>query len=234
MVNRDINFEIEDVKGINEVMFRVFSLDKDEDKVYTVVDKFGNILTPFFCEEIDIVPYLETNCLVLGREKTSKPKKLYSLYCSNEKPNDSRSKKVNFPFEVKHISYVNNKTLLFLTTQGLCFVDSNTFEPKSDYYDALYYCADPKVLSWIYEKEVQGENIRTVLTGPITTDGVIGNKAYDVLFRKERELVSSKVSRFQYDVIDATETIEDLKDREYDDNRKKAINVRKMIKKENH
>ena len=188
-------------------------------------------MSPFFEGEISVVPYLDSNCLVIGKESKKGKKRLYSLYCSPTDPDKSLCKRIFFPFDVNYVSSVDFDTLLFLTNQGLCFVDNKTFEQKSDFYDALYFNKDSNVNSWIYEKEVVSDNLKTILTGPISKDGIVGSYAYDTFFRKPREVVTDKISRYQYDVIDTSSVSLELTEKEQDDNLRKRAGIRKALRK---
>lgn len=225
------NFLIGTVKGAKDDIFKIASFDVEEGKVWVIVDKYGNIVTPFFEGTGNAISTSEYSCVVLGKERKSKNKfnKLY-LATSFDDPDDHKCKKVTFPIPIKYMSYVDNKTLLFLTTEGLCFVDSRSLKQKSDFYDALYYCNDPKVKSWIYEKTILSDNSRTVLTGLITTDGKIGEKTYDVLFHRERKKDDMISHVYDYDVIDGAVVVDALKDREISDSIKKQPAIKKLAK----
>ena len=225
------NMTLEEVNGANRGLFRIVTLE-GEDGAWTVVDKFGNILTPFFKGFKNVVPYSPTFCLVVGKDNKGKSQ-VYDLHCSGVDPDDSSWKKVKFPFTVSYATYIDNETLLFGTDQGLCFVDSRSFKQKSDFYDALFFNDDRKVKSWVYKKNISNGHIETSLTGTITVDGKVGEKAYDSFFHKVRIVETSKVSEKRYDVIDTMPIIEELDNRVLSDNNairnglKKSLNNKK-------
>lgn len=215
------------IKKVND-SFKIAFFESDGKIVSTVVDKYGNILSPFF-DDVSVVPYSKSNCVVLGKEGKNKKNTIYSLYCSDTDPCKSCCKKVKFPYEVTYARVVDHDTMLFLSSQGLCFVDNKTFEQKSDFYDALHYNKDSKVNSWVYEKEVEGDSINTILTGLISPDGTVSDYAYDTFFHKHRKVETSKVSRFCYDVIETKEVTEELNQRVKDNNSKIFNGLRKIL-----
>lgn len=228
MVNN--NLKIEPIYKACSDTFKIVSFESNGETVKAVVDKFGNILSPFFKERIIAVNYSNTDCLVIGIENHNKKNKIYSLHCSLLDPDKSSCKKVKFPYEVTYASLINEDTLLFLSSEGLCFVDSKTMEQKSDFYDTLYYNSDKNVNSWVYEKKISGQSCYTRLTGLINTDGSIGRFAYDTVFNKKREIFTKKVSRFQYDIIDYKNILEELNELDIYGNIRKRSEIRKLSK----
>ena len=208
--------------------FKIVSFESNGEMVKAVVDKFGNILSPFFEEKLVAVNYSPFNCLVIGKDKKNKKSKMFSLHYSDVDLDKSTCKKIDYPYDVVYATLVNKDTILFLTSEGLCFFDTKTLEQKSDFYDSLYYNDDKNVKSWVYEKNIHGNNYYTKITGLINTDGSIGKYAYDTTFGKQREIVSKKVSRFQYDLIDISKIVEYLNEKEMYDNSKKRYAIREL------
>jgi hypothetical protein len=215
---------LEEVNGANKGLFRIVTLE-DEDDVWTVVDKFGNIVSPFLHGAKNVVPFSRTNCVVVGKDNKGNSR-AFNAYCSGIDPDDSKYKRIQFPYPITYVSYIDHETLLFGTSQGLCFVDSRTFRQKSDFYDALFYNGDAKVKSWVYKKDISNDHLETSLTGTITLDGQVGERAYDSFFHKVREICTSKVSESRYDVIETSPIIEELDARVLDD----SIRVRNGLK----
>ena len=215
MNNISNKLSVRNVTGANN-LFRVVYMN-DENESWTVVDCFGNIVTPFLKGFSSVVPYSSTNCVVCGTDLKGK-KKAFDISCSETDPNKYTCKKLQFPYPVHYASYIDKETLIFGTDQGLCFVDSRNFKQKSDFYDTLYFNRDPKVNRWVYRKSIANDQLSTTLTGTISLNGQIGEKAYDTFFHKVRDVESSKVSEYRYDVIEEASIIQELDDRVRDDN----------------
>ncbi len=219
-------FSVRNVNGANN-LFKVVYLD-DESESWTVVDCHGNIVTPFLTGFSSVVAYSSTNCIVCGTDSKGK-KRAFDVYCSEYHPDKSTCKKLAFPYPVHYVSYIDRETLIFGTEQGLCFVDSRNFKQKSDFYDTLYFNRDPKVNSWVYRKSITNDQLTTTLTGTISLKGQVGEKAYDTFFHKVREVESSKVSEYRYDVIEESSIIQELDDRVRDDNTKAFNGLKRTL-----
>ena len=219
------NIRIIDIGSNNIISFRKVFIDND---TWCIVDMFGNIVSPFFIGDGKIILYQDSKCLVLGTEEKGKTE-LYNIITDRNNPDDSMCKKVHFPFEVKSFYLFEEENIVFLTSEGLCLIDSDTLRQKSDFYDSIYRYGDSKRVAYVYEKEISNDAISTVLTGPITLDGKVGKKAYDTFFNKEREVEVSVVSEFHYHVIDKTSIIRELNDKVDETNKKKMNGIRKIL-----
>ena len=206
------NIEIE---SVSHSTFKIAVIKNDSKDMWTVVDKYGNVLTPFLDGDKCIIPYSDSSSLVLGIEKGKR--KLFDIYCDELDPDKSKCKKINFPFEVTNARFLGNDRFLFNTSNGLCFV--------SDFYDALYSFEDSNHNNhWIYEKEVRTDNYMTTLTGEAFLDGTVSKTAYDTFFHKNRNVEVNLISPYRYESIDTNDVYQDLVDREIED---QALKVKK-------
>ena len=210
--------------------FRLVTL-KDNDKTsYAVADKFGNMAVPFFDERMEAVVYATNKCFVVGRENDKT--RAYDITFDNT-VDGTKSKIVKFPHEIFEVYYINPDRLLFNTSNGYCFVSPNySYLPVSDYYDVIYYCDEPRVNCWLYEKNISSDKLQTTMIGKIDLDGKVGSRAYDSLFNKKRD-VYVHTSPFDYDIIEEFDGVrEDLVKEERKNSIKKYNRVKRFIRKE--
>lgn len=198
------SFEVNDLyyEGKVSSFFKVVSSESDGHVFSSVVDKFGNIVSPFFDGKPSVVVYATNKCFVVGNEKGKN--NTYDI-TFNGTLDGTKCKKVKFASEVSGVRYVNPDRLLINSSLGSCFVSpSYSFRPVSDYYDAIYFNDD-----WRYEKNVFSDSVKTVLMGTIDLDGKVSRLAYDTLFDKDR-LLDVQQGLNGYDIIDTSSVLEDL------------------------
>ena len=206
--------------------FRIATLGEGQNFIWAVVDKFGNIATPFFTGEVNAVAYSSNKCVAVG--KYGKTNKAYEITTDGD-IEGVKSKLIKFPYEINEVFFVGSDRLLFNTEGGSCFVDPNfSFLPVSDFYDSIYYNKNNKYESWIYEKTVESDELKTTITGTITPDGKVGEKAYDTLFNKERMVSVFKKPNY-FDIILTHDIKRDLEEKEKILNAKKIEKAKKLI-----
>ena len=193
--------------------------------LWTIADRFGNILLDWRKGNIKTritLSDMESYIVVEEDGKTD----IYFLYSSRE--NNERSRAIKYPAElgIINLTFVNYKTLMASAKESVYFVTPGIPQRKSDEYDALY----PSNSAWVYEKTVEKEGYQTTISGPIDTDGRVGDICYDKFFRKPRHVVKTRAITTGYDVIDTTEIEQDLSDRQQEDNRRKIAKVRALVR----
>lgn len=210
--------------------FRLVTLKNDNKTTYSVSDKFGNLVVPFFDDRMEVVVYATNKCFVVGREKNAT--RAYDVTFNNT-VDGTKSKIVKLPYELFNVDYINPDRLLFNTSNGFCFVSPNySYLPMSDYYDVLFYCDEPKVNCWLYEKNISNNRLQTTMVGRIDLDGKVSSKAYDSLFNKKRDVVTH-TSPYDYDIIEEFVGVkEDLIKEERKNSIKKYNRVKKIIRRD--
>lgn len=180
----------------------------DGDMKQAIVDKYGNILTPFFKNIICILALDENSGLVIGNNGSEN--ELYYVYCDLRNPDMSCGDKINSKYEVESVKRVNEDVLLITTKNGSSFIDSIYLKQLSDVYDALYF--DDGIKSWVFRKVIGKDDMFTIITGPIGLDGRVGNCAYDLFFNKVRPLKTrDSRSKNVFDIIETDSILEELK-----------------------
>jgi hypothetical protein len=190
----------------------------DGDMKQAIVDKYGNILTPFFKNIICILALDENSGLVIGNNNSEN--ELYYEYCDLRNPDRSCGDKINSKYEVESVKRINEDVLLITTKNGSSFIDSIYLKQLSDIYDSLYF--DDGINSWVFQKVINEGDISTVITGPIGLDGRVGTCAYDLFFNKLRPLKKrDSKSKNVFDIIETDVIVEELKLKNEQDKAKK-------------
>lgn len=214
---RFINVELYKIHDIDSKILKQMKIDDGSGiEKWAIVDRFNNVVTPFFTNTPFILPLGVNYCLVIGKEanKENSQNRLYSVVGDYMSLNDAFYEEIPTTGEVLHVSRISNEKLCdrevlkVRTDLGEYLITPEFYSRISDIYSDIHY--DSSFNSLIYEKNVElpnGES--TVLTGPITIDGKVGDKAYDVNFHKIRDLSKKKCS-YTYDVIDTYDIEKDL------------------------
>ena len=198
MKNTDDYLTIHELNSRFRGYFKLVSYEDEKSHMEVVVDKHGNVLTPFFSKVLQVIKLEDTSCLVLGRKKSKN--ELYRLEFDYENPEKSHGEKIICTLDIVSIKKINPDVLLVTTKKGSFFVDSVYLEQVSDLYDSLYFDKDNN--TWVYEKNVYYERDFTTITGPITLYGSVGNEAYDTLSNEIIPIKTKKSkSRNEFDKI---------------------------------
>jgi hypothetical protein len=190
--------EIQELNERFRGYFKKVSYNDDKRNVEVIVDKYGNVLTPFFSKVLDVIKLEDNSCLVLGKKKTKN--QLYYLECDYKDPEKSVSEKIDSKVEIVSINKINRDVLLVTTKSGSFFVDTVFLEQLSDLYDSLYFDEESK--KWVYEMKVSYGRDYTTISGPITLYGKVGSLAYDSLAEEFIPIKTKKSkSRNEFDKI---------------------------------
>ena len=118
-----------------EYGYKIVSNNVEGRRVHSIVDRFGNILDFFFDDEPKLIPISYEKCFALGNDKHGK-NQFCKLFSSYRDPEKNGCEKITSFQEVSGIHKINNDRLLLLTSNGLCFFDTNDLEQASDFFDS--------------------------------------------------------------------------------------------------
>lgn len=214
-----------------EYGYKIVSNNVEGRRVHSIVDRFGNILDFFFDDEPKLIPISYEKCFALGNDKHGK-NQFCKLFSSYRDPEKNGCERITSFQEVSGIHKINNDRLLLLTSNGLCFFDTNDLEQASDFFDSLRPAKNDKNGLWIYEKKVTSSDAEytTSLFGVISLDGSIHPTCYDTFFKKEISVDSYKCGFKPYDIIITDDVIAALDERQKEDQMKATRKVNSLIK----
>ena len=190
--------------------------ETDETK-WAIKDEAGN-RTPFFENDINIVPINKKSCILVGQ--LNGDKNLYyvksddnGLYYDVVRFNDSNS-----------IKDVNEEYAIISSNKGEYFFNKKTLKKTSDYFTKLHFIEN----RWVYEKEWKKENYSKSLIGTVSENGKIDCLAYYELGHLTKP--SLKITDKEYDEFDNDIMMRELEIMIDLDKKNKQDQIRKILK----